>query len=133
MNQTILSSGLLLVAFAASGQGIPPTNKVETEMPNVASGKQTYREIAPPVTAITERAWAQPHPLLRRHHRASQHLPTDMLTNSQRNMSLKLCASASPSKLTVQLTCPSGDLSSAPATNLMRWLSVSELRIFASI
>jgi mono/diheme cytochrome c family protein len=44
MNQTILFSGLLLIALAASGQGIPPANKVQTEMPDVASGKQTYRE-----------------------------------------------------------------------------------------
>jgi mono/diheme cytochrome c family protein len=44
MNQTVLCSGLLLVVFAASGQGMPPANKVQTEMPDVASGKQTYRE-----------------------------------------------------------------------------------------
>jgi len=44
MNQTILSCGLLLIVFAASGQGIPPANRVQTEMPDVASGKQTYRE-----------------------------------------------------------------------------------------
>ena len=44
MNQTILSSGLLLVVFAASGQGIPPANKVQTEMPDAGSGKQTYGE-----------------------------------------------------------------------------------------
>jgi mono/diheme cytochrome c family protein len=44
MNQTIRFSGLLLVIFAASGQGIPPANKVQTEMPDVASGKQTYLE-----------------------------------------------------------------------------------------
>lgn len=42
MNQTILFSALTLVVFAASGQGIPPqANKVQTEMPDVASGKQT--------------------------------------------------------------------------------------------
>jgi mono/diheme cytochrome c family protein len=44
MNHTILCSGLLLVVFAASGQGIPSANKVQTEMPDVASGKQTYLE-----------------------------------------------------------------------------------------
>jgi mono/diheme cytochrome c family protein len=44
MNQTVLFSGLLLVVFAASGQVVPPANKVQTEMPNVAFGKQTYRE-----------------------------------------------------------------------------------------
>ena len=44
MNQSILCSGLLMVVFAASGQGIPPASKVQTEMPDVASGKQTYRE-----------------------------------------------------------------------------------------
>jgi mono/diheme cytochrome c family protein len=45
MQQTILFSALVLVVFAASGQGIPPrSNKVQTEMSDVASGKQTYRE-----------------------------------------------------------------------------------------
>jgi len=44
MNQMILSSGLLLVFFAAGGQGIPPADKVQPEMPDVASGKQTYLE-----------------------------------------------------------------------------------------
>jgi mono/diheme cytochrome c family protein len=44
MDQTILPSALLLVVFTASGQGIPPANKAQTETPNVASGKQTYRE-----------------------------------------------------------------------------------------
>jgi mono/diheme cytochrome c family protein len=44
MNQTILCRGLLLVVFAASGQGIPPANKVQTEMPDVSSGKKTYME-----------------------------------------------------------------------------------------
>jgi mono/diheme cytochrome c family protein len=44
MKQTILVSALALVVFVASGQGIPLANKVQTEMPNVASGKQTYRE-----------------------------------------------------------------------------------------
>ena len=44
MNQTILFSALVLVIFA-SGQGIPyQANKVQTPMPDVASGKQTYRE-----------------------------------------------------------------------------------------
>jgi mono/diheme cytochrome c family protein len=44
MNQTILSCGLLLVVFAASGQGMPSANKVQTEMPDVALGKKTYVE-----------------------------------------------------------------------------------------
>jgi mono/diheme cytochrome c family protein len=44
MNHTILYSGLLLLVFAASGQGMPTANKVQTEMPDVASGKQSYRE-----------------------------------------------------------------------------------------
>jgi mono/diheme cytochrome c family protein len=44
MNQTILSCGLLLVVFAASGQGLPSANKVQTEMPDVALGKKTYME-----------------------------------------------------------------------------------------
>jgi len=44
MKRTILSSGLLLIVFAASGQGMPPANRIQTEMPDVASGKQTYRE-----------------------------------------------------------------------------------------
>lgn len=39
MNQTILFSVLVVVIFA-SGQA----NKVQTQMPDVASGKQTYRE-----------------------------------------------------------------------------------------
>ena len=43
MNQTILSCGLFLVVFAASGQGIPSANKVQTET-DVASGKKTYME-----------------------------------------------------------------------------------------
>jgi len=44
MKQTILSISLLLIVFAANGQGIPPANRGQTGMPNVASGKQTYRE-----------------------------------------------------------------------------------------
>ena len=44
MNRTIRSSILLLMAFAASGQGTPPTVKVQAEMPDVASGKKTYQE-----------------------------------------------------------------------------------------
>jgi mono/diheme cytochrome c family protein len=45
MNQTILFSALVLVVLAASAQGIPPqASKVQTEMPDSASGKQTYRE-----------------------------------------------------------------------------------------
>jgi mono/diheme cytochrome c family protein len=45
MQQTILFSAFVLVVFAASGQGTPPqSNTVQTEMPNIASGKQTYRE-----------------------------------------------------------------------------------------
>jgi mono/diheme cytochrome c family protein len=44
MNRTIRSSVLLLMAFAASGQGKPPTYEVQAEMPNVASGKKTYEE-----------------------------------------------------------------------------------------
>ncbi len=44
MNQTILFSALLLVALTASSQRVPSADKVQTEMPNVASGKQTFRE-----------------------------------------------------------------------------------------
>lgn len=44
MNQTILSSALLLVVFIASGQREPLTNAAKTEVPDVASGKQTYVE-----------------------------------------------------------------------------------------
>ncbi len=44
MNQTVLSCGLLLVVFAASGQGMPSANKIQTEMPDVSSGKKTYME-----------------------------------------------------------------------------------------
>jgi mono/diheme cytochrome c family protein len=44
MHKTALSSALLLVVLTADGQGIPPAGKVQTEMPNVASGKQTYKE-----------------------------------------------------------------------------------------
>jgi mono/diheme cytochrome c family protein len=44
MSQAILFSALVLVIFAGD-QGIPSqANKVQTEMPDVASGKQTYRE-----------------------------------------------------------------------------------------
>ena len=44
MNQTIMVSALLLIVFAASSEGEPPANNVQTEMPDVASGKQTYME-----------------------------------------------------------------------------------------
>ena len=44
MNQTILCSALFLVVFATSGQGKRPANTVQTEMTDVASGKQTYVE-----------------------------------------------------------------------------------------
>ena len=44
MNQTIMFSALLLVVFTASGEDKPAAQKVQTEMPNVASGKQTYME-----------------------------------------------------------------------------------------
>ncbi len=44
MKQTILFSALALVVSIAGGGGIPPASKVQTEMPDVASGKQTYRE-----------------------------------------------------------------------------------------
>ena len=44
MNQTIVFSALLLVVFAASGQGMPPANKLQTDMPDVASGKKTYTQ-----------------------------------------------------------------------------------------
>jgi mono/diheme cytochrome c family protein len=44
MDHTILFSALVLVVFAASGQGMPQSNKVQTEMPDVVSGNQTYRE-----------------------------------------------------------------------------------------
>ena len=41
MNDTLLSGALLLIFFTASGQGEPPANNVQTEIPEVASGKQT--------------------------------------------------------------------------------------------
>ncbi len=44
MNLTIRFGALLLIVFAASGQGIPPAATVQTEMPDVASGKKTYTE-----------------------------------------------------------------------------------------
>ncbi len=44
MNHIFLFIGLLGAVFAASGQGVPTANKVQTEVPDVASGKQTYRE-----------------------------------------------------------------------------------------
>jgi mono/diheme cytochrome c family protein len=44
MKQTILVSALALAVFAASGQGIPPANKIQTELPDVASGKKTSLE-----------------------------------------------------------------------------------------
>ena len=44
MNQTVLFSALVLVFFSA-GQPVPPqADNVRTQMPAVASGKQTYRE-----------------------------------------------------------------------------------------
>ena len=43
MNQTILFSALALVFFAA-GQSTPQADKVQSQMPAVASCKQTYRE-----------------------------------------------------------------------------------------
>ena len=46
MNQASLFRVLVLAIFA-SGQGIPlqaQANKMQTQMPDVASGKQTYRE-----------------------------------------------------------------------------------------
>ena len=44
MNQAILFRVLVLAIFA-SGQGISfQANKMQTQMPDVASGKQTYRE-----------------------------------------------------------------------------------------
>lgn len=44
MTRIILFGAVLLVVFGASGQAIPPANKAQTEMPNVASGKKTYME-----------------------------------------------------------------------------------------
>jgi mono/diheme cytochrome c family protein len=44
MNQTILFSALLLISIAASGQAMPPANKKQSQMPDVASGKKTYTE-----------------------------------------------------------------------------------------
>jgi mono/diheme cytochrome c family protein len=44
MNQTIMVSALLLIVFTASGGGKPPANNIQTEMSDVASGKQTYTE-----------------------------------------------------------------------------------------
>ncbi len=44
MNHTLGSSAVLLAVLSLSGQGRPPTNPVQTEMPEVASGKQTYKE-----------------------------------------------------------------------------------------
>jgi mono/diheme cytochrome c family protein len=44
MNQTILFSILALIVSIGSGQGITPANEVQTEMPDVASGKKTYME-----------------------------------------------------------------------------------------
>ena len=44
MNYSVGSSAVLLAALSLGGQGKPPTNTVQTEMPDVASGKQTYRE-----------------------------------------------------------------------------------------
>jgi mono/diheme cytochrome c family protein len=44
MNHTVLFGSLLLIVFAARGQGVLSTRRIQTEMPDVASGKQTYRE-----------------------------------------------------------------------------------------
>jgi mono/diheme cytochrome c family protein len=44
MKRTILSSALLLIVCTASGGDEPATNKVQTEKPDVASGKKTYME-----------------------------------------------------------------------------------------
>src|ERR1700739_3505334 len=44
MNHTVLLSSLLLVVFAASGQDVVSTSILQTERPDVAAGKQTYRE-----------------------------------------------------------------------------------------
>jgi mono/diheme cytochrome c family protein len=44
MSQTAVFSALLLAVLAASGQGKPTAQKVQTEMPNVAAGKKTYME-----------------------------------------------------------------------------------------
>jgi len=44
MNRTILSSALLLIVCTASGGDEPATNKVQTEKPDVVSGKKTYME-----------------------------------------------------------------------------------------
>jgi mono/diheme cytochrome c family protein len=44
MSQTILFSALLLIVSITSGQGVPSANIVQTEMPDVSSGKKTYME-----------------------------------------------------------------------------------------
>ena len=44
MNLTIMFGALLVVISIASGEGKQAANKVQTEMPDVASGKKTYME-----------------------------------------------------------------------------------------
>jgi mono/diheme cytochrome c family protein len=44
MKQTIVSAVLLLLVLAAGGQTIPTTKKAQADMPDAASGRQTYRE-----------------------------------------------------------------------------------------
>ena len=44
MNQTILFSVLALVFFAGGQSSPPQADNVQTQLPPVASGKQTYRE-----------------------------------------------------------------------------------------
>lgn len=44
MSRTFGSSAVLLVVLSLSGQVKPPTNTVQTEMPDLVSGKQTYKE-----------------------------------------------------------------------------------------
>jgi len=44
MNHILLAIGFLAAVFAASDQSVPAGNKVQTEAPDAALGKQTYRE-----------------------------------------------------------------------------------------
>jgi mono/diheme cytochrome c family protein len=44
MSRTVVLRVVILVVFAASGEGKPAAQKVQTEMPNVAAGKKTYME-----------------------------------------------------------------------------------------
>lgn len=44
MNRTIMFGVLLVVISIASGEGKQAVNKVQTEMPDVASGKKTYMQ-----------------------------------------------------------------------------------------